>query len=58
MYKKTINCLSCETKCDIIVRESNFEEELEIKFCPICSTSMSDFEDLKSVLDDIESEEW
>lgn len=45
MYKKTINCQSCEVKCDIIIRQTNYEtEELEIQFCPMCSASIEDHE--------------
>ena len=43
MYKKTINCQSCEVKCDVIIRQTNFEtEEIEIEYCPICSALQSD----------------
>ena len=43
MYKKTINCLSCEVKCDVIVRQTNYEtEEIEIEYCPICSALQTD----------------
>jgi hypothetical protein len=45
MYKKTINCLSCEVKCDIIVRQTNYEDEIEVEYCPFCSTSIDDLED-------------
>jgi len=47
MYKKTINCLSCEVKCDVIIRQNNFEtEEMEIEFCPICSAAIEDSQSL------------
>jgi hypothetical protein len=42
MYKKRINCQSCEIKCDVIVRESNFDDELEVEYCPFCSVSIDD----------------
>lgn len=45
MYRKTINCLSCEVKCDIIIRDSNFENEIEAQYCPICSAEIVDIED-------------
>ena len=44
MYKKTINCQSCEVKCDIIVRHSNFDEEMEVQFCPMCSADINDLD--------------
>lgn len=45
MYKKTINCQSCEVKCDIIIRQTNFDSEvLDVEFCPICSTNILDDE--------------
>lgn len=47
MYKRTINCQSCEVKCDVIVRQTNYDnEELEIQFCPICSASIDDLEQI------------
>lgn len=47
MYKRTINCQSCEVKCDVIVRQTNYDnEELEIEFCPICSASIDDLESI------------
>lgn len=46
MLKKTINCRSCEVKCDVIVRQSNFDEdEVEVTYCPFCSTDISDSDD-------------
>ena len=57
MYKKTINCRSCEVKCDVIIRQTNFDdEEMPIEFCPICSASLEDqqFE----YDDDMELAEW
>ena len=43
MIKKTINCPSCEIKCDIIIRESNFEDDEDIiQYCPSCSTELDD----------------
>ena len=49
MHRKSINCQSCETRCDVIVRQSNYEEEIEVEYCPICSaeiiTNESFFED-------------
>ena len=55
MLKKTINCPSCEVKCDVIIRQSNYEnEEVEIEYCPICSASITD-----SILLDVEDDdEW
>ena len=44
MYKKTINCLSCEVKCDIIVRQTNYEDEIEVEYCPFCSVPIDDLE--------------
>lgn len=45
MRKKRINCLSCETKTDIIIWEANIDEEdIEINYCPICSTLIEDFD--------------
>jgi hypothetical protein len=46
MIKKSINCFSCEVKCDIIVRQSNYEEDedIEVQYCPICSASIEDNE--------------
>lgn len=45
MYKKTINCQSCEVKCDVIVRQTNYDnEELEIEFCPFCSANIEDLD--------------
>lgn len=47
MIKKTINCPSCEIKCDIIIRESNFDEDEEIiNYCPCCSTELDDMMEL------------
>lgn len=38
MFRKTINCQSCEIKCDIIVTQTNYEtEEIDIEYCPVCS---------------------
>jgi hypothetical protein len=45
MYKKTINCLSCEVKCDIIVRQTNYEDEIEVEYCPFCSVSIDDLDE-------------
>lgn len=43
MQKKTINCTSCETKCDIIIRHSNYEDDdIEVTYCPCCSASIED----------------
>lgn len=53
MYKKTINCQSCEVKCDVIIRQSNFEDELEVQFCPICSANLDDLIDYED-----SEEEW
>ena len=56
MRKVRFNCQSCETKTDIIVWEANIpEEEVEIKFCPICSSSKEDFE-IYSMFDDLDDE--
>lgn len=45
MYKKTINCPSCECKCDVIVRQTNYDDEIEVQYCPFCSISIEDLED-------------
>jgi len=46
MKRKTLDCLSCETKSDIIVRYSNYEDdEVEILYCPICSTEVIELDD-------------
>jgi len=43
MIRKRINCLSCESKLDVIIRESNFDEEdVEVNYCPVCSTEIED----------------
>jgi len=43
MIKKSIKCMSCETRCDIIITQSNFEdEEIEVKYCPVCSCDIDD----------------
>ena len=45
-YKKTINCLSCEIKSDVIVKQTNYDnEELEILYCPMCSALLSDMDE-------------
>lgn len=43
--KKTINCPSCEVLCDVIIRQSNYEDddEVTIEFCPVCSASIEDY---------------
>ena len=56
MKKQTINCRSCEVKCDVIIRHSNYDnDEIEIEFCPICSSSLEDNTLLDYQDDD---EEW
>jgi len=46
VFKTTINCRGCEVKCDVIIRQTNYEhEEIEIAFCPICSANIEDNED-------------
>lgn len=49
MIRKRINCMSCETKVDVIIRDSNFEDDdVEVIYCPVCSANVeedSDFED-------------
>jgi len=54
MYKTTINCQSCEVKCDVIVRQTNFEDEIDVIYCPVCSANVEDNLDL-NIEDD---EEW
>ena len=45
MKRKTINCVSCKVKCDVIVLQSNYEDEeqVEVQFCPVCSANIEDF---------------
>jgi len=47
MIRKSIHCRSCEAKCDIIVRQTNYDDdyELETLYCPVCSASLEDFDD-------------
>lgn len=53
MQRKTINCLSCEVKSDVIIRQSNFEDDdMSISFCPVCSADIDDIEDY------IPEDEW
>ena len=54
MKRKTINCVSCEVKCDVILLQSNYEdeEEIEVQFCPICSANIEDFNM------ELEDDEW
>ena len=41
MIKKRLICMSCETRCDVIITHSNFEDDdIEIKYCPACSTDI------------------
>ena len=48
MYRKTINCRSCEVKCDVIIRQSNYEsDEVEVEFCPICSADIVDISEFQ-----------
>lgn len=43
MIKKSIKCMSCETRCDIIITQSNFEDDvLEVRYCPMCSCELDD----------------
>jgi uncharacterized protein CbrC (UPF0167 family) len=45
MIKKTINCPSCETRSDIIIRHTNLpDDEVEVTYCPVCSSEVSDFD--------------
>ena len=45
MKKTRINCLSCETKTDIIIWEANIpEEEVEVIYCPVCSAEKEELD--------------
>ena len=56
MIKKRINCMSCETRCDVIITQSNFDdEEVNVRYCPVCSTDQDD--DIASLFDDLEEYE-
>ena len=39
MMIKRISCLSCETKCDVMIKEANYDE-VEIQWCPVCSAEL------------------
>lgn len=56
MIRVTINCSSCEVKSDIIIRQSNYEDDdvIEVAYCPICSAER--FWSSRSGIEDIESE--
>ena len=56
MIKKRINCMSCETRCDVIITQSNFDdEEINVRYCPVCSTDQDD--DIAALFDDLEEYE-
>jgi uncharacterized protein CbrC (UPF0167 family) len=53
VYKKVINCPSCEVKSDVIVRQTNYDtEEIEVLYCPICSAELIDI-----IMDDWDEED-
>lgn len=46
MKRKTLDCLSCETKTDVVVRYSNFEDDdVEVIYCPVCSSEVIDLDE-------------
>lgn len=44
MIKKAIHCRSCEIRCDVIIRQTNFDEEydIDVLYCPVCSISIEE----------------
>jgi len=45
LVKKTIKCQSCEVKCDVIIRDANYElDAVDINYCPICSIELNEME--------------
>lgn len=51
--KELFKCTSCDTISEIVILESNFDDEdIHIEFCPICSVSREDVIDYE---DDEES---
>lgn len=46
LNKHTINCRACEVRVDVIVRQANYDEveEVEVNYCPVCSTPIEDYE--------------
>lgn len=48
MKRKTINCMSCETQADVIVKYSNFEDDelVEVNYCPVCSAEQVNLDEL------------
>lgn len=52
MIRKRISCMSCETKSDVIIRSSNFEDDdVEIVYCPVCSASIDENTDYEEYHD-------
>jgi hypothetical protein len=51
--KKNINCRSCEIQGILVIEDCNFEFEMDdILYCPCCSLSLEDEEDLDYFEDD------
>jgi uncharacterized protein CbrC (UPF0167 family) len=45
MIKKIVNCPSCETRSDVIIRQSNLpEEEVIVSYCPVCSSEIDEYD--------------
>lgn len=54
MIKKSIHCKSCEVRCDVIVRQSNYDDEfdIEVNYCPVCSINLEDQDDYEEEYDE------